>query len=1042
VSAVDISRPFILRPVATSLLMAAILLAGAIAYRLLPIAALPQVDFPTIEVRTFYPGASPEVMASSITAPLERQLGQMPGLTQIASTSSGGASVITLQFSLKVTLDVAEQQVQAAINAAASFLPADLPAPPVYAKINPADAPVLTLALTSGTIPLTDVQQLADTRIAQKISQLSGVGLVSVNGGNRPAVVVRANVAALASYGMSLEDLRTAISSANVNLPKGNIDSRSQEFAIDSNDQLRSPKDYDQLIVANRNGGPVRLRDVAKVANGAENRELGAWSDLTPAIIIGVQRQPGANVIAVVDQIKALLPNLRASLPGAVELTVLSDRTTTIRASIEDVQFELLFAILLVVGVIYLFLGSLRATLVPSVAVPLSLIGALAAMYLLGYSLNNLTLMALTIATGFVVDDAIVMIENIARYLEKGRTPVDAALEGAREIGFTIVSLTISLVAVLIPLLFMGDVVGRLFREFAVTLSATIVLSAIVSLTLAPMLCGKLLAQGDMHGHVDSHAKGATWFDAVIDVYGRLLTRVMNHSRATLAVFFATLGLTAALYIVIPKGFFPVQDTGLIQGATIGEQSVSFSAMSSRQLALVKRLLEDEAVDSVTSTLGVDGENKTLNNGRVLIKLKERSERKATAMEVVRRLQTAARQIGGISIFLEPVQDLTIDSGGGRGAYHFALQDANPEELAAYAPQLVDRLASLPPFEDVSSSAQTSGRALYVEIDRDAAARYGITVSAIDNTLYDAFGQRIVSTIFTQTSQFRVILQADERSVPGVEALGSLRVPGAGGAEVPLASLVSIRETAAPLSLDHLAQFPATTISFNLAPGYALGDAIAALKQAQSDMGTPQSVITVFQGATQAFAASATSTLLLILAAIVTVYIVLGVLYESYIHPITILSTLPSASIGALLALMLTGNDLGIIGVIGIILLIGIVKKNAIMMIDFALQAERDEGLSPREAIYKACLLRFRPILMTTLAALLGALPMIVGGGEGSELRLPLGVSIAGGLILSQILTLFTTPVIYLAFDGLAKRLPFKDERSVPSSGGAREECV
>ncbi|WP_370568518.1 multidrug efflux RND transporter permease subunit [Methylocystis sp. Sn-Cys] len=1041
-SAIDLSRPFILRPVATSLLMAAILLAGAIAYRLLPISALPQIDFPTIEVRTFYPGASPEVMASAITAPLERQLGQMPGLAQIASTSSGGASVITLQFSLKLTLDVAEQEVQAAINAAASFLPTDLPAPPVYAKINPADAPVLTLALVSKTLPLTEVQQFADTRIAQKISQLSGVGLVSVSGGNRPAVVVRANVAALASYGMSLEDLRTAISSANVNLPKGNIDSRSQEFAIDSNDQLKSPKDYDQLIVANRNGGPVRLRDVAKVLNGAENSELGAWSNLTPAIIVNIQRQPGANVIAVVDRIKAMLPTLQASLPGSIEVAILSDRTTTIRASIEDVQFELFFAVLLVVGVIYLFLGNLRATLVPSVAVPLSLVGGFAVMYLLGYSLNNLTLMALTIATGFVVDDAIVMVENIARYLEKGRTPIDAALEGAREIGFTIVSLTISLIAVLIPLLFMGEIVGRLFREFAVTLAATIILSAVVSLTLAPMLCSKLLAQGDMHSHVDSHAKGATWFDAIIDSYGRLLTLALDHARTTLAVFLGALCLTGVLYGVIPKGFFPVQDTGLIQGATIGEQSASYSTMSKRQLALVKRLLDNDAVESVTSTLGVDGENKTLNSGRVLIKLKDRAERKATATEVVRRLQAAAKDVGGISLFLEPVQDLTIDSGGGRGAYHFALQDANPDELAHYAPQLVERLASLPPFEDVSSSAQTSGRALYVEIDRDAAARYGVTVSTIDNTLYDAFGQRIVSTIFTQTSQYRVILVADDRSVPSLDALGSLRVPGAGGSEVPLASLVTIRETKAPLSFDHLSQFPAVTISFNLAPGFALSDAIAALKQAQSDLGAPQSVITVFQGATQAFASSTTSTLLLILAAIVTVYIVLGILYESYIHPITILSTLPSAGIGALFALMITGNDFGIIGVIAIILLIGIVKKNAIMMIDFALQAERDEGLSPREAIYQACLLRFRPILMTTLAALLGAVPMIVGGGEGSELRLPLGVGIAGGLILSQILTLFTTPVIYLAFDKLAKRLPIGRGRDATASSAAEEKCA
>ena len=1041
-SAFDISRPFILRPVATSLLMTAILLAGAIAYQLLPISALPQVDFPTIEVRTFYPGASPEVMASSITAPLERQLGQMPGLTQIASTSSAGASVITLQFNLKLTLDVAEQQVQAAINAAASFLPTDLPAPPIYAKINPADAPVLTLALTSKTLPLTDVQQLADTRIAQKISQLSGVGLVSVKGGNRAAVVVRANVAALASYGMSLEDLRTAISNANVNLPKGNIDSPSQEFAIDSNDQLKLPSDYDQLIVANRNGGPIRLRDVAKVVGGAENRELGGWSDLTPAIILAVQRQPGANVIAVVDQIKALLPNLQASLPGAVEVAILSDRTTTIRASIEHVQAELLFAVFLVIGVIYLFLRSWRATLVPGVAVPLSLVGALAAMYLLGYSLNNLTLMALTIATGFVVDDAIVMVENIARYLEQGRSPVDAALEGAREIGFTIISLTISLIAVLIPLLFMGDVVGRLFREFAVTLSVTIILSAVVSLTLAPMLCSKLLTEGDMHGHIDHHAKEATWFDAVIDAYGRLLTLVLDHSKMTLAVFVSTLGLTAALYVAIPKGFFPVQDTGLIQGATIGEQSASFSAMTKRQLTFVKAALEDEAVDSVTSALGVDGENKTLNNGRVLIRLKDGNARKTPVMDVVRRLQARAGQIGGLSVFLEPVQDLTIDSGGGRGAYHFALQDANPNELAVYAQQLVDQIGNLPQFEDVSSSAQISGRALFIEVDRDAAARYGITVSAIDNTLYDAFGQRIVSTIFTQTSQFRVILEADQRSVPTIEALGALRVPGAGGAEVPLASLVSIKEIVAPLSIDHLAQFPATTISFNLAPGYALGDAIAALKQVQSGLGTPQSVITVFQGATAAFVSSSTSTLLLILAAIVTVYIVLGVLYESYIHPLTILSTLPSAGVGALLALILTGNDLGVIGVIGIILLIGIVKKNAIMMIDFALQAERDEGLSPREAIYKACLLRFRPILMTTLAALLGALPMIIGGGEGSELRLPLGVSIAGGLILSQILTLFTTPVIYLVFNALAKQFGARTTGHVDLSAQPDEKFV
>ncbi|MEF3365227.1 multidrug efflux RND transporter permease subunit [Methylocystis sp. 9N] len=1030
-SAIDVSRPFILRPVATTLLMAAILLAGAIAYRLLPVSALPQVDFPTIEVRTFYPGASPEVMASSITAPLERQLGQMPGLTQIASTSSGGASIITLQFGLKLTLDVAEQQVQAAINAAASFLPTDLPAPPIYAKINPADAPVITLALASKTLPLTEVQQLADSRIAQKISQLTGVGLVTVSGGNRPAVVVRANVATLASLGMSLEDLRAAISNANVNLPKGNIDGRTQEFAIDANDQLKSARDYDQLIIANRNGGPVRLRDVAKVVDGAENRDLGAWRNLEPAIIVSVQRQPGANVIAVVDQIKALLPSLQASLPATVDVAILTDRTTTIRASIEDVQFELLLAVVLVVAVIYLFLNNVRATIIPSVSVPVSLVGAFAAMYLLGYSLNNLTLMALTIATGFVVDDAIVMTENIARYLEKGLAPLDAALVGAREIGFTIVSLTISLIAVLIPLLFMGDVVGRLFREFAVTLAVTIVISAVVSLTLAPMLCAKLLSSRDAHASGEAHGASAGWFDRIVDVYGAMLTVVLNHSRATLLFFVGTLGLTIFLYVVIPKGFFPIQDTGLIQGALVGEQSSSFGAMVKRRETLSELLLQDPAVESISSTLGVDGENRTLNSGRLLIKLKPREERDGSISEVLRRLQDAAKPIAGVSLFLQPVQDLTIDTGGLRGEYHFALQDANAEALAAYAPRLVDQLSAMPPFRDVSSSAQPFGRALYVEIDRDAAARYGVSVATIDNTLYDAFGQRIVSTIFTQANQHRVILEADTRSAPGLAALGSLRAPTTGGAEAPLDSLVTVREIAAPLSIDHLAQFPATTISFNLAPGYSLGAAMSAIRDAQAELQTPLSVITVFQGATQAFNASSTSTALLILAAIVTVYIVLGVLYESYIHPITILSTLPSAGIGALLALILSRSDLGVIGVIGIILLIGIVKKNAIMMIDFALQAERDERLSPRAAIYQACLLRFRPILMTTLAALLGAVPLILGGGEGSELRFPLGVSIVGGLILSQLLTLFTTPVIYLAFDGLAKR--FSAETSAPA---------
>ena len=1031
-----VSRHFILHPVATSLTMAAILLTGFLAYKLLPVSALPQVDYPTIEVTTFYPGASPEVIASSVTAPLERQLGQMPGLTQIASTSSGGASVITLQFNLKLTLDVAEQEVQAAINAATSFLPTDLPAPPIYAKINPADAPVLTLAVTSKTLPITEVHDLADNRLAQKLSQLSGVGRVSIAGGNRPAIVVRANSAKLAAYGLAFEDLRAVIANSNVNIPKGNIDGHTQEFAIDANDQLKDPRDYEKLVIAYRNGGPVRLGDVAKVIQAAENRELGAWTNLQPAIIVNIQRQPGANVIAVVDQIKALLPALRAALPASVEVSILTDRTTAIRASVEDVEFELFLAVGLVVAVIYVFLRNVPATLIPSFSVPISLIGTFGVMYLLGFSLNNLTLMALTIATGFVVDDAIVMIENVARYIEKGEPPLQAALRGSREIGFTIVSLTISLIAVLIPLLFMGDVVGRLFREFAVTLSMTILLSAFVSLTLVPMLCARLLHAYNARLEESYVPDGKGWFDRLISLYGRLLKVVLHHDRTTLGVAVLTLVVTVILYVLIPKGFFPLQDTGLIQGVFEGGQSLSYEAMIRRQSTLSQTILKDPAVEGLSSFVGVDGVNRTLNNGRMLIKLKPRNDRREGVSEIIRRLQEAAAAIQGVSLYLRAVQDLTIDAATTRGEYYFTLQSANSADLSAYAPKLVDALARLPPFAEVSSSAQDQGKALYVEIDRDAASRYGITSATVDNTLYDAFGQRIVSTIFTQTNQYRIILEADQQSRTGVDALTNLRAPASNGSEVPLSAIVRVAEIPASLSIDHLAQFPSVNISFNLAPGASLGDAMAAITEAQAEIQTPASIITSYQGATAAFNASATSTLLLILAAIVTVYIVLGVLYESYIHPITILSTLPSAGVGALLALMLSGNDLGVIGVIGIILLIGIVKKNAIMMIDFALQAERDEGIGPREAIYKACLLRFRPILMTTFAALLGALPLMLGGGEGSELRAPLGVSIVGGLIVSQVLTLFTTPVIYLTFSRLAERV----SKRLPSDG-TREEA-
>ncbi len=1007
--------------------MVAILLAGFVAFRFLPLSALPQVDYPTIQVQTFYPGASPEVMTSAVTAPLERQFGQMPGLTQMSSVSSAGASVLTLQFDLSLNLDIAEQEVQAAINAAGNLLPSDLPAPPIYAKVNPADAPVLTLAVTSKTLPLTQVEDLTDTRLAQKISQLPGVGLVSLSGGQRPAVRVIANIEALAAYNMNIDDLRTSIGNANTNTPKGSFDGPQRSTTINANDQLQTAAEYKKIIIAYQNGSPVRLEDVASVTDSAENTQLGAWSGKTPAIIVNIQRQPGANVIQVVDTIQKLLPSLKSGMPAAVDVDVLTDRTTTIRASVHDVEFELMLSVVLVVAVMFVFLRNIPATIIPSLSVPVSLVGTFAIMYLAGFSLNNLSLMALTIATGFVVDDAIVMIENISRYIEQGMKPLDAALKGAGEIGFTIVSLTVSLIAVLIPLLFMGDVVGRLFREFAITLSVTILISAIVSLTLVPMMCARILKTHDPAKESPFLKATQRAFDNTIAAYGRALTWVLDHQKMTLAVALGTLALTAFLYVVVPKGFFPVQDTGIIQGISEAPQSISYKAMAERQQALADIILQDKDVESLSSFIGVDGTNVTLNSGRILINLKALDQRSSSVSDVIRRLNKKIAALQGITLYMQPVQDLTIDSTVSRTQYQFIMEDSDIDELNAWVPKLVSKLRESPQLEDVADNLQQDGLSYYVAIDRDTAGRLGISLATVDNALYDAFGQRIISTIFTQSNQYRVILNTPAT----MASLQSIYLPSSSGEQVPLSAIASIKEQHTSLQINHLGQFPAAQVSFNLAKGASLGGAVNAIEAAEQEIGVPQSVMTSFQGSALAFRASLGNELLLILAAIVTVYIVLGVLYESYIHPITIISTLPSAGVGALLALMLAGKELDVIAIIGIVLLIGIVKKNAIMMIDFALAAERLEGKSPRDAIYQASLLRFRPIMMTTMAALLAALPLMLGGGMGSELRHPLGIAIVGGLIVSQVLTLFTTPVIYLAFDRLAQRWRSPDAKEV-----------